>query len=75
VAGTLKSEAAVREHLRAFEEQGRDSFLLFPAAADPDQVDLLARAVFQEPGYRRDVERLLCAPRRPGAGRRRRAAA
>jgi alkanesulfonate monooxygenase SsuD/methylene tetrahydromethanopterin reductase-like flavin-dependent oxidoreductase (luciferase family) len=75
VAGTLKSEAAVREHLRAFEEQGCDSFLLFPAAADPDQVDLLARAVFQRPGDRGDVARVLGAPGPPGAGRGRRAAA
>jgi alkanesulfonate monooxygenase SsuD/methylene tetrahydromethanopterin reductase-like flavin-dependent oxidoreductase (luciferase family) len=48
VADTLKSEEAIREHLRAFEEQGCDSFLLFPASSDPDQVDLLARAVFGE---------------------------
>jgi hypothetical protein len=34
----------VRETLDEFERRGCDDFLLFPASADPEQVDLLARA-------------------------------
>jgi alkanesulfonate monooxygenase SsuD/methylene tetrahydromethanopterin reductase-like flavin-dependent oxidoreductase (luciferase family) len=37
-----KGEDAIRERVRAFEELECDELILFPASADPDQVDKLA---------------------------------
>jgi alkanesulfonate monooxygenase SsuD/methylene tetrahydromethanopterin reductase-like flavin-dependent oxidoreductase (luciferase family) len=45
VAATAKGEDEVRERVRQFEEAGADELVLFPASADPKQVDLLAGAV------------------------------
>ena len=45
VAGTATDEAALREELEAYEEAGCDEVICFPASADPEQVDLLARAI------------------------------
>jgi alkanesulfonate monooxygenase SsuD/methylene tetrahydromethanopterin reductase-like flavin-dependent oxidoreductase (luciferase family) len=45
IAGVHTAEAPLRETLREFERRGCDDFLLFPASADPEQVDLLARAI------------------------------
>jgi alkanesulfonate monooxygenase SsuD/methylene tetrahydromethanopterin reductase-like flavin-dependent oxidoreductase (luciferase family) len=42
VSGTAKGEDAVRERLRSFREAGADEVVMFPASADPEQVDLLA---------------------------------
>jgi alkanesulfonate monooxygenase SsuD/methylene tetrahydromethanopterin reductase-like flavin-dependent oxidoreductase (luciferase family) len=42
VAGTAKGEDAVRERVKAFREAGCDELVMFPASADPEQVDLLA---------------------------------
>jgi hypothetical protein len=36
----------VRERLDYFREAGVDEVVMFPASADPEQVDLLARASF-----------------------------
>jgi hypothetical protein len=44
-AGAFTKAAAVRETLEEFERRGCDDFLLFPATADPAQVDFLAAAV------------------------------
>jgi len=43
VAGTAKGEDAVNERLSAFHGAGADEVVMFPASADPAQVDLLAR--------------------------------
>jgi alkanesulfonate monooxygenase SsuD/methylene tetrahydromethanopterin reductase-like flavin-dependent oxidoreductase (luciferase family) len=45
VAATPKDAAAVKERLAAFEDAGADEVICFPTSIDPDQVDLLARAV------------------------------
>jgi len=45
VAATAKGADQVRERIRQFEDAGADELILFPASPDPDQVDLLARAV------------------------------
>jgi Luciferase-like monooxygenase len=45
IAGALTDVGAIRETLEEFERRGCDDFLLFPASADPAQVDLLAAAV------------------------------
>jgi alkanesulfonate monooxygenase SsuD/methylene tetrahydromethanopterin reductase-like flavin-dependent oxidoreductase (luciferase family) len=45
VAGTAKGEDEVRERVRAFEEQGCDELVMFPASPDPGQVDRLASTV------------------------------
>jgi alkanesulfonate monooxygenase SsuD/methylene tetrahydromethanopterin reductase-like flavin-dependent oxidoreductase (luciferase family) len=42
VAGTAKGEDGVRERLERFREAGVDEVVMFPASADPDQVDRLA---------------------------------
>jgi alkanesulfonate monooxygenase SsuD/methylene tetrahydromethanopterin reductase-like flavin-dependent oxidoreductase (luciferase family) len=44
VAGAAKDEDTVRQYLAGFEQAGADEVICFPASADPDQVDLLARA-------------------------------
>lgn len=43
VAGTAKGEDGVRARLDAFREAGVDEVVMFPASAEPDQVDELAR--------------------------------
>jgi alkanesulfonate monooxygenase SsuD/methylene tetrahydromethanopterin reductase-like flavin-dependent oxidoreductase (luciferase family) len=45
VAGAPKDETAVKERLSAFEQAGVDEVICFPTSIDPEQVDLLARAV------------------------------
>jgi alkanesulfonate monooxygenase SsuD/methylene tetrahydromethanopterin reductase-like flavin-dependent oxidoreductase (luciferase family) len=45
VEGTAKSEDAVKERVRAFEEAGCDELIMFPASPHADQVDRLAAAV------------------------------
>jgi alkanesulfonate monooxygenase SsuD/methylene tetrahydromethanopterin reductase-like flavin-dependent oxidoreductase (luciferase family) len=45
VAGAAKDEATVKQYLTAFEEVGVDEVICFPTSIDPEQVDLLARAV------------------------------
>ena len=35
----------VQGYVQAFEAAGCDELILFPSSADPEQVDLLARAV------------------------------
>ena len=42
VAGTPKGEDEVRERVRGFQEVGCDELIMFPASADPEQVDKLA---------------------------------
>jgi alkanesulfonate monooxygenase SsuD/methylene tetrahydromethanopterin reductase-like flavin-dependent oxidoreductase (luciferase family) len=44
-AGTAKGEDAVMERVRAFEEVECDELIMFPASADPGQVDKLAALV------------------------------
>jgi alkanesulfonate monooxygenase SsuD/methylene tetrahydromethanopterin reductase-like flavin-dependent oxidoreductase (luciferase family) len=44
VAGAAKDEDTVRQYLAGFEQAGADEVICFPASADPDRVDLLARA-------------------------------
>jgi alkanesulfonate monooxygenase SsuD/methylene tetrahydromethanopterin reductase-like flavin-dependent oxidoreductase (luciferase family) len=46
VASALKDAEAIRAAVAAFTEAGADEIILFPASADPGQVDLLAEAVF-----------------------------
>ncbi|HEX7297779.1 MAG TPA: LLM class flavin-dependent oxidoreductase [Solirubrobacteraceae bacterium] len=48
VASAAKGEATVKEYLSAFEEAGVDEVICFPTSADPEQVDLLARAALQD---------------------------
>jgi alkanesulfonate monooxygenase SsuD/methylene tetrahydromethanopterin reductase-like flavin-dependent oxidoreductase (luciferase family) len=46
VAGSAATdEETVRQYLSAFEHAGADEAICFPASTDPEQVDLLARAV------------------------------
>jgi alkanesulfonate monooxygenase SsuD/methylene tetrahydromethanopterin reductase-like flavin-dependent oxidoreductase (luciferase family) len=45
VAGVAKGEDAVKERVRAFEDVGCDELVMFPASANPEQVDRLAAAV------------------------------
>jgi alkanesulfonate monooxygenase SsuD/methylene tetrahydromethanopterin reductase-like flavin-dependent oxidoreductase (luciferase family) len=45
VAAAAKDEATVKERLLAFEDAGADEVICFPTSIDPEQVDLLARAV------------------------------
>jgi alkanesulfonate monooxygenase SsuD/methylene tetrahydromethanopterin reductase-like flavin-dependent oxidoreductase (luciferase family) len=45
VEGTAKGEDAVRERVRGFADQGCDELIMFPASADPGQVEKLAAAV------------------------------
>ncbi len=45
VAGAAKDEATVARYLAGFEEAGVDEVICFPTSTDPEQVDLLARAV------------------------------
>jgi alkanesulfonate monooxygenase SsuD/methylene tetrahydromethanopterin reductase-like flavin-dependent oxidoreductase (luciferase family) len=45
VAGAAKGKDAVKERVRAFEDVGCDELIMFPASADPEQVDRLAAAV------------------------------
>ena len=42
VDGAAKGPDAVRERIAGFEQAGCDELVLFPASADPDQVDALA---------------------------------
>jgi alkanesulfonate monooxygenase SsuD/methylene tetrahydromethanopterin reductase-like flavin-dependent oxidoreductase (luciferase family) len=44
VASAAKDEDTVRQYLAGFEQAGADEVICFPASADPEQVDLLARA-------------------------------
>ena len=46
VASVVKDEQAVREHVQAFTAAGAGELILFPSSADPEQVDLLAAALF-----------------------------
>jgi alkanesulfonate monooxygenase SsuD/methylene tetrahydromethanopterin reductase-like flavin-dependent oxidoreductase (luciferase family) len=45
VSVAAKGEDAIKERLRAFEEVECDEVIMFPASADPDQVDKLAALV------------------------------
>jgi alkanesulfonate monooxygenase SsuD/methylene tetrahydromethanopterin reductase-like flavin-dependent oxidoreductase (luciferase family) len=45
VASAAKDEDTVRQYLSAFEQAGADEVVCFPCSADPEQVDMLARAV------------------------------
>ena len=45
VASAARDEDAVKGYLSAFEAAGVDEVICFPTSTDPDQVDLLARAV------------------------------
>lgn len=42
----LQTPEAIREAITQYEEAGVDEFMIDPALADPDQVDLLANVVF-----------------------------
>jgi alkanesulfonate monooxygenase SsuD/methylene tetrahydromethanopterin reductase-like flavin-dependent oxidoreductase (luciferase family) len=44
VSSAAKDEDAIRGYLAAYKEAGADEVICFPASADPEQVDLLARA-------------------------------
>jgi alkanesulfonate monooxygenase SsuD/methylene tetrahydromethanopterin reductase-like flavin-dependent oxidoreductase (luciferase family) len=44
VESAAKDEDTVRGYLAAYKEAGADEVICFPASADPEQVDLLARA-------------------------------
>ena len=44
VESAAKDEDTIRGYLAAYEEAGCDEVICFPASADPEQVDLLARA-------------------------------
>ncbi len=44
VASAAKDEDTVKRYLAAFEDAGADEVICFPASADPEQVELLARA-------------------------------
>jgi alkanesulfonate monooxygenase SsuD/methylene tetrahydromethanopterin reductase-like flavin-dependent oxidoreductase (luciferase family) len=44
IAGAAKDEETVRQYLSGFEQVGADEVICFPCSADPEQVDLLARA-------------------------------
>jgi alkanesulfonate monooxygenase SsuD/methylene tetrahydromethanopterin reductase-like flavin-dependent oxidoreductase (luciferase family) len=45
IGGAAKDEDTVRQYLSGFEQAGADEVICFPASADPDQVDLLSRAL------------------------------
>ena len=45
VQSAAKDEQTLKGYLSAFDEAGADEAICFPASADPDQVELLARAV------------------------------
>ncbi len=45
VASAAKDEDTLKGYLSAFEQAGADEVICFPASPDPEQVDLLARAV------------------------------
>jgi alkanesulfonate monooxygenase SsuD/methylene tetrahydromethanopterin reductase-like flavin-dependent oxidoreductase (luciferase family) len=45
VDGAAKDETTVKAYLSAFEEAGVGEVICFPTSTDPEQVDLLARAV------------------------------
>jgi alkanesulfonate monooxygenase SsuD/methylene tetrahydromethanopterin reductase-like flavin-dependent oxidoreductase (luciferase family) len=45
VAAAAKDEATVKQYVSAFEAAGADEVICFPTSTDPEQVDLLARAV------------------------------
>jgi alkanesulfonate monooxygenase SsuD/methylene tetrahydromethanopterin reductase-like flavin-dependent oxidoreductase (luciferase family) len=45
VDSAAKDEATVKGYVEAFAEAGADELILFPGSPDPEQVDLLARAV------------------------------
>ena len=45
VDSAAKDEATVQHYLAGFEEAGADEVICFPTSIDPEQVDLLARAV------------------------------
>jgi alkanesulfonate monooxygenase SsuD/methylene tetrahydromethanopterin reductase-like flavin-dependent oxidoreductase (luciferase family) len=45
ISGAAKDEDTVRQYLTAFEQAGASEVICFPASADPEQVDLLARAI------------------------------
>lgn len=46
IAGSAAKDAeTVKQYLAAFEDAGCEELILFPAASDPDQVDLLADAI------------------------------
>jgi alkanesulfonate monooxygenase SsuD/methylene tetrahydromethanopterin reductase-like flavin-dependent oxidoreductase (luciferase family) len=45
ISGAAKDEATIRDRVAAFEQAGCDEAILFPTSPDPEQVDLLARAV------------------------------
>jgi hypothetical protein len=45
VASAAKDEATLKGYLSAFEQAGADEVICFPASSDPDQVELLARAL------------------------------
>jgi alkanesulfonate monooxygenase SsuD/methylene tetrahydromethanopterin reductase-like flavin-dependent oxidoreductase (luciferase family) len=45
VAAAAKDEATVKQYVSAFEAAGADEVICFPTSIDPEQVDLLARAV------------------------------
>jgi alkanesulfonate monooxygenase SsuD/methylene tetrahydromethanopterin reductase-like flavin-dependent oxidoreductase (luciferase family) len=44
VESVAKSEETVKGYMQAFEQAGCDELILFPSSADPEQVDLLAKA-------------------------------
>ncbi|HEY6781449.1 MAG TPA: hypothetical protein VI111_10865, partial [Thermoleophilaceae bacterium] len=46
VDGVAKDAEAVQGAVKAFEDVGAGELILFPSSADPEQVDLLAQAVF-----------------------------
>jgi len=45
VSGAAKDPDTVKQYVAAYEAAGCDELILCPSSADPDQVDLLARAV------------------------------
>jgi len=45
VASVAKDEDTLKGYLSAFDQAGADEAICFPASTDPEQVDLLARAV------------------------------
>lgn len=45
VQGAAKDADTVKQYLAGFEQAGADEVICFPASSDPEQVDLLARAV------------------------------
>jgi alkanesulfonate monooxygenase SsuD/methylene tetrahydromethanopterin reductase-like flavin-dependent oxidoreductase (luciferase family) len=45
VGSVAKDEETLKGYLSAFEQAGADEVICFPASTDPEQIDLLARAV------------------------------